>query len=151
MSIQFYAYARKGHEFIDEVAHELLTTDIDRAGRVTRCVLRAIRNKLTVSESFVLLSQLPMALKAVFVDGWKYDSEKQSNHGSKDFVSEVVKEDDRSAWRDFSSEEEVRQAIAAVFKVLSRHMLAGEFLNILKVLPADLKKVLIERTSNNRS
>jgi uncharacterized protein (DUF2267 family) len=149
MSLQFYAYARKGHEFIDEVAHELPTTDIDRAGRVTRCVLRALRNKLTISESFVVMSQLPMALKAIFADGWKYTTEKPDNHDPKGFLSEVVKEDDRSAWRDFSNEEEVRQATAAVFRVLSKHMLAGEFLNILKVLPVEMRSWFLERSNNH--
>ncbi|MFM7079957.1 MAG: DUF2267 domain-containing protein [Bacteroidota bacterium] len=149
MSLQFYAYARKGHEFIDEVAHELPTTDLDRAGRVTRCVLRALRNRLAISEAFALMSQLPMALKAIFVDGWRYDPEKKANHEPKDFLSEVVKEDDRSAWRDFSNEEEVQQAVGAVFRVLSRHLLAGEFLNILRVLPKETQSRFFDKPTNH--
>jgi uncharacterized protein (DUF2267 family) len=151
MSLQFYAYARKGHEFIDEVAQELHTTDLDRAGRITRCVLRALRNKLSIPESFALMAQLPIALKGVFADGWKYDPEKMVNQDPKDFLSEVVKEDDRSAWRDFSTEEEVQQAIRAVFRVLSSHLLAGEFLNILKVIPKEMQIRFFERPPNHHN
>lgn len=143
MSLQFYAYARKGHEFIDEVAHELPTSDIDRAGRMTRCVFRALRNHLPLADSFSLMAQLPMALKSVYADGWKLPSEENSNSRIADFLSEVVKEDDRSAWRDFSNEEEVEIAVKAVFRVLSRHMVAGEFIHILKVLPQGLRMQMI--------
>jgi uncharacterized protein (DUF2267 family) len=147
MSLQFYAYARKGHEFIDEVARELSGTDIDRAGRITRCVFRALRTKLTVAESFKLIAHLPMAMKAVYVDGWKHPGELAVVNTNSDFISEVIKEDDRSAWRDFSAEEEVKEAVSAVFRVLATHTVAGEFLNIVKVLPHELRTQLIERVS----
>ena len=147
MSLQFYAYARKGHEFVDEVARELSISDVDRAGRLTRCVFRALRNKLSVPESFKLVAQLPMALKAVYMDGWKHPEDLTFIATTSDFISEVIKEDDRSAWRDFSSEEDVRDAVSAVFRVLASHTVAGEFLNIVKVLPNELRSELIERVS----
>ena len=147
MSLQFYAYARKGHEFVDEVARELSISDVDRAGRLTRCVFRALRNKLTVQESFKLIAQLPMALKAVYMDGWKHPDDSTLVATTSDFISEVIKEDDRSAWRDFSSEEEVKDAVSAVFRVLAAHTVAGEFLNIVKVLPQELRLQLLERVS----
>jgi uncharacterized protein (DUF2267 family) len=143
MSLHFYAYARKGYEFIDEVAHELKTTDTDKAGRLTRCVVRALRKKLSIEDSFSLLAQLPMALKAVYVDGWKLLSlnEKPKISG---FVSEVLNEDDNSAWRDFSNEEEVKLTIIAVFRVLSKHIIITEYEQLTQLLPPDLKSVLIQ-------
>lgn len=147
MSLQFYAYARKGHEFVDEVARELSTSDIDRAGRMTRCVFRALRGRLSVQESFKLIAQLPMALKAVYIDGWRHPDDSAGINSVSDFISEVIKEDDRSAWRDFSSEEEVKDAVSAVFRVLAAHTVAGEFLNIVKVLPQELRTRLIEKVS----
>lgn len=147
MSLHFYAYARKGHEFLDEVARELPNADIDRAGRMTRCVFRALRNKLSLPDSFRLITQLPMALKAVYVDGWKHPAELSGMSMSSDFLSEVVKEDDRSAWRDFSNEEEVKVAVSAVFRVLATHTVAEEFLNIVNVLPTEIRMQLIEKVS----
>ena len=142
MSLHFYSYARKGYEFIDEVAIELKTADTDKAGRMIRCVLRALRNRLSFEESFGLIAQLPMALKAVYVDGWKPEqSLLRMNHIS-DFISEVVKEDYNSAWRDFSGESEVSNAIIAVFKVLIHHISNVEAEMVLKVLPTDLQLLL---------
>jgi uncharacterized protein (DUF2267 family) len=145
MSLHFYSYARKGYEFIDEVARELKSADSDKAGRMTRSVLRALRHRLTIEESFHLLAQLPMALKSIYVDGWKVSLNfKQLDHVS-DFISEVIKEDDNSAWRDFSNENDVKDAIVAVFKVLSRHITDDEMKELLEVLPEDLQLLLQEQ------
>lgn len=145
MSLHFYSYARKGYEFIDEVARELKSGDSDKAGRMTRSVLRALRHRLTIEESFHLLAQLPMALKGIYVDGWKVSLNfRQLDHVS-DFISEVVKEDDNSAWRDFSNENDVKDAIIAVFKVLSRHITDEEMKELLEVLPEDLQLILQEQ------
>ena len=139
MSLHFYAYARKGYEFIDEVARELNSTDTDKAGRITRCVIRALRNRITIEESFSLITQLPMALKGVYVDGWKNDDLNNSNGQNIDFIKEVFKEDDNSAWRDFSNEDEVKLSIIAVLKVLSQHILVPEFENIIALLPTTMQ------------
>lgn len=47
------------------------------AARIIRSVLHALRNRLSHQESFQLIAQLPMALKAVYVDGWKIKKEFQ--------------------------------------------------------------------------
>jgi uncharacterized protein (DUF2267 family) len=143
MSLHFYAYARKGYEFIDEVARELKSNDVDKAGRMFRCVLRAMRNKLTTEASFGFLAQLPMAIKGIYVDGWKNPVKNASaNHSSGDIISEVLREDDQSAWRDFSNETEVRDAVIAVYKVLSKHIVITEYENILSLLPSDMHYLL---------
>jgi len=145
MSLHFYSYARKGYDFIDEVARELKTDDTDKAARMTRSVLRALRHRLTIEESFHLLAQLPMALKSVYVDGWKVSLNfKQLDHVS-DIISEVVKEDDNSAAGDFSNKTDVRNAIVAVFIVLSRHITADEMKELLEVLPENLQLLLQEQ------
>ncbi len=70
MTLDFEKYAAKGNEFINKLAEHLNDPDNrDRAGRILRSVLRALRNRLTVEESLQLISQLPMAIKAVYVEG----------------------------------------------------------------------------------
>ena len=97
MGLRFDDYATKGKAFVAEVARELKTDDTDRAGRMLRCVLRALRNRLTVEESFQFLSQLPMAIKAVYVDGWKVRMNPSKIKHIEDFRTEVMKEDDFAA------------------------------------------------------
>jgi len=142
MSLHFYAYARKGYEFIDDVAAALNTGDTEKAGRLTRCVLRAMRNQLSLEDSFRLISHLPMALKAVYVDGWKINSNPETENPERkgDLIAEVVREDANSAWRDLTNEDEVKAAVVTVFKVLSKHIGAEEIRNLLPLLPVPLQK-----------
>ncbi len=148
MSLHFYSYARKGYEFIDEVSKELKTTDTDKAGRMTKCVFRALRNRLTLDESLMFLAHLPMALKSVFVDGWKSGTKTGKLINMDDFVNEVVKEDDNSAWRDFSDKKAVHETITTVFRVLTKNITSGEIEKIMTVLPSDLQTILAVESSS---
>lgn len=86
MALRFEEYAAKGRAFVEEVAVELNTTDQDQAGRILRSVLRALRNRLTVEESFQFISQLPMAIKGVYVDGWQVKLNPSKLKHIEDFV-----------------------------------------------------------------
>lgn len=138
MSLNFEIYAQRGHEFVNLVSEELRIRDFPRAGRIARCVFRALRNHLTIEESFHLLAQLPMAMKAVYVDGWKGNV----LHQRGDFIQEVLREDGAAAWRDFSSEEEVREGVRAVFNAMAKFISPGEMIHLRSVLPREIKKLL---------
>jgi uncharacterized protein (DUF2267 family) len=69
MSMDFETYAKEGKAFINLVCEEL-EIPVDKANRVVRAILHALRNRLTHEESFELLAQLPVSLKGVYVDGW---------------------------------------------------------------------------------
>ena len=142
MSLHFYSYARKGYEFIEDVSIKLNTTDTDKAGRMIRCVLRSIRNRLTNEESFGLLAQLPMALKAIYADGWKFSLKFQKINSLDDFIAEVIKEDKNSGWNDFSNVREASAAIVAVFQALLHQKSATEAEFIKNLLPSELKSLL---------
>ncbi len=144
MSIHFDEYAQKGKSLLKEVAKELKTDDTDRAGRMLRCVLRALRNRLTIEESFQLLGQLPMCLKGIYVDGWKVRMDPRKINHISEFRADIMKEDDWAALKDFYFEGSVDDAIKAVFKVLSKHVSAAEIHHVMEVLPADLRMILDE-------
>mgnify|MGYP000343625315 CR=1 FL=1 len=142
MALRFDEYAAKGKSFVAEVAKALGTEDQERAGRMLRCVLRALRNRLTIEESFQFISQLPMAIKAIYVDGWKVRMNPSKIKHIEDFRTEVMKEDDFAAVKDFDHEGAVDEAIIAVFEVLGRHVSAGEIEHVLNALPAALRATL---------
>jgi uncharacterized protein (DUF2267 family) len=140
MTLNFEKYAAKGNEFVNKLAVHLGDAENrDRAGRVLRSVLRALRNRLTIEESLQLVSQLPMAIKAVYVEGWKPYLEFVRIKTIEDFGNEVMKEDGLSAWRDFASMEEVMNAIEAVMKTLADYVTAGELHDVIDLLPKEMK------------
>jgi uncharacterized protein (DUF2267 family) len=141
MALNFEKYAAKGNEFLNKLATRLGDVENrDRAGRVLRSVLRALRNRITIEESLQLLSQLPMVIKALYVDGWKPHREFARIKTMQDFSEEVLKEDDLSAWRDFSSLEEATDAIEAVMKTLADYVSAGELHDVINLMPKEIKR-----------
>jgi uncharacterized protein (DUF2267 family) len=141
MPLNFEKHAAKGNEFLNKLAVRLGDEENRaRAGRVLRCVLRALRSLLTLEESLQLLSQLPMALKAVYVDGWKpnkYHGRIKTLH---EFSEEVMKEDGFSTWKDFSDVSDATDAIEAVMKTLADYVSAGELHDVIAILPEEMKE-----------
>ena len=141
MTLNFEKYAAKGNEFVNKVATRLGDPENrDRAGRVLRSVLRALRNRITVEESLQLISQLPMAIKAVYVEGWNPHHEFVRIKTIEDLSEEVMQEDGRLAWRDYSSIEEATEAIEAVMKTLADYVSAGELHDVINLMPKEIKK-----------
>lgn len=145
MSLNFEKHASKGNEFLHKLAIRLGDEDNrERAGRVLRCVLRALRTLLTLEESFQFLAQLPMALKAVYVDGWNPNKYHRRIHTLREFSEEVMKEDGFSTWKDFSGVSDATDAIEAVIKTLADYVSAGELHDIIAILPEEMKEQFIE-------
>lgn len=139
--MNFEKYAAHANEFVKEVAEELsIPGDTQAAGRILRSVLRALRSRLTQAESFDLIAQLPMMLKAVYVDGWRPAAEPdKSIRNVDDFVEEMMRQDDPSALRDFPNPTRARHCASAVFRVLKRHVSPGESGDIAGQLPRALQ------------
>lgn len=139
MALDFEKYAAKGNEFVNLVAGDLKTPR-EKAGRITRAVLHALRNHLTHEESFQLLAQLPIALKGIYVDGWKFDKNSTRIRHIGDFLDEVRKEDQQQAGYDFGNNKNAQTAVAAVFKAMDNFVSEGEFEDIIAMLPKELKE-----------
>jgi uncharacterized protein (DUF2267 family) len=150
MAGDFDKYAVRGKEFVKLVAEELKVPR-DKALRITRAVLHALRNRLSHEESFQLLAQLPMMLKAIYVDGWKFKREFRRISHVSDFLDEVRLEDGGTAGYDFGNDARARTAVSAVFKAMNYFVSEGEVNSIIAVLPAELKEWLRESMASNES
>lgn len=141
MELNFDKYAAKGNEFVRLVACDLQAPR-DKAGRIIRAVFHALRNRLGHEESFQLLAQLPMALKGVYVDGWKFDKDFARFSYINDFLDEVRKEDGGFAGYDFGNEESAEKAVAAVFKAMHYFVSESEFKDVIAVLPEEVRQFI---------
>lgn len=138
--MNFEKYASIANEFVNEVAAELgCPEDRDKAGRMLRSVLHTLRDRLTVDESFSLLAQLPMFIKAVYIDGWKPSRTPDKRIKTvDDFVAHVMEYDDRQAAIDFGDPQGAQQSISSVLRVLKRHISQGESRAVSDKLPRHL-------------
>lgn len=140
--MNFEKYAAKGNLFIKELAQELGDPDNRaRAGRVLKAVLRALRDRLSHEESMHLLAQLPMCIKALYVDGWKLTKTPEKIRSIPDFIAEVRKHDSPRGELDFADDEQAVQAVKAVFRVIKRHISDGEAQDVEAELPRQLKEL----------
>jgi uncharacterized protein (DUF2267 family) len=149
MSLNFEKYAAKGNEVVNLLAEDLQIPR-DMAGRILRAVLHALRNRLQTDESFQLLAQLPMALKGVYVDGWKPGALFNRIQHLKDFLDEVRKEDANTAGYDFGNDEKAKLAVKAVFRTLTYFISEGEIKDITAMLPEDMRNFIRETLGEGR-
>jgi uncharacterized protein (DUF2267 family) len=139
MAVDFNHYAARGNELLAQLDKELGDKGREHAGRVLRAVLHALRNRISPEESLQLISQLPMAIKGLYVDGWKLSTIHKSVRTLDDLTDEIIMEGGRTAWRDFSSKADAMLALRSVMKVLSRFISPGEWKDIAAIMPEDLR------------
>lgn len=143
--MNFEKHAMKGNEFVHRLAIRLGDEkDRDRAARVLRSVLHALRNRLSIEESFQLMAQLPMAIKAIYVDGWS-PTHRQAKIKTIADLSEVVRQEGGvSSENDFHHLSDATNAIEAVMKTIADYVSAGELHDIVSILPEEMKSYFIE-------
>jgi uncharacterized protein (DUF2267 family) len=144
MSLNFRKQSEKGEKFLQKLALELGdNTSEAKAGRILQSVFKALRNHLTLEENFHLLSQLPVALKPVYMDGWRPTHKQSHSHTKIGFIEEMIENEGANFWRD-TEVEDVEFAVLTVLNVMRKYVSDGEFKDIESVLPKQLKELVKE-------
>lgn len=140
MTPNFNKYAQKSNEFLKEVANELqMPEDMGKAMRIMRAVLHSLRDRIPPQESLQLISQLPMYIKAIYVEGWKWTPHGNNVRKIDDFVVSVIQHDGVSGQYDFADADQTEEYIRGVFRVLQRHVSEGEIADVVSTLPTELR------------
>ena len=135
MAININKYTAEANRFVNEVAAELGdTSDLEAAGRVTLAVFHTLREKLSPEESFHLISQLPMILKGIYIDGWDPSLQKRTET-LHDFIDDLRAHDLQASSRDFGNEEQAVKNFQSVLRVLSHYISEEEMRHIRLQLP----------------
>lgn len=142
MSMNFEQYAAKGNEMINYLATDLSVTR-DQAARVLRATLHTLRNRLSIEENFDLIAQLPMVIKAVYVDGWKPERQIHQSHHLIDFLDEIKENDHKAGTFDFGDIEQTIFMVRGAFRVISKYVSNGELNDIIHTLPLKIRDFII--------
>ncbi|MDB4438576.1 DUF2267 domain-containing protein, partial [bacterium] len=106
MTLNFDKYAQSGKAFVKKIAVELGDAgNTSTAGRILRSTLHVLRDQSTPEESLQLISQLPMLIKAIYIDGWRISGRKVKVRHLDDFVLEVQQHNRVAGHADFTSQE----------------------------------------------
>ena len=144
MSLNFNQYASEGNAFMKNYAEAMsMENERDKAGRILTSVLHALRDIISTEESLQLIAQLPMFVKAVYVNGWTIKKKKVKARNLVDFIDLVRKHDGPAATNDFEYNDKVAEDhIRNTFKFLKTHVSKGEMEDIRDGLPKDLKNLI---------
>ena len=119
MATRSEEYVYKAKEFLNQVAKQLGDeNDVDHASQVTVATFHLLRSLLSPEESLHLIAQLPLYLKAAYVDGWHLDRDEQRA-------------------RKYPAPN--REDFNAVLCVLKKYVSAGEMSDVITQLPSELK------------
>ncbi|WP_372745549.1 DUF2267 domain-containing protein [Lutibacter sp.] len=143
MSLNFNQYAADANSFMKEYAEKLNIEDKEKAGRILSAILHGLREVISTEESLQLIAQLPMFLKAVYVNGWS-SHKKQRVKCMIEFIDLINRFDGVTAINDFESDKKTIQYIKITFLVLRKYISHGELKDIRTELPIELKSLIFE-------
>ena len=144
MSVNFNQYAAEGNTFLKEYTKSMnLGNDRAKGGRILSSVLHALREVISVEESLQLLAQLPMFLKAIYVNGWS-SKKKEKVKNMVDFIDLVRQFNGKTAINDLGNDDEAENHIRTTFLMLRQYVSLGELEDIRTELPKDLKNMIYQ-------
>lgn len=139
MSLNFDGYQNEANVWLKKVAESTGITDRDRAGRIFRAVLHALRDRLPVDEAAHLGAQLPIMWKGIYYDGFQPHREPARIRHEQDWLQFIYAKDPFAASGDFPALEDVKQAFEGVMKALRELISPGQFDQVEKALHQEIK------------
>ncbi len=132
---------QKTHLWLKEIVTELeWQHNPSWAYLALRTVLHALRDHLTIEEATDLGAQLPMLIRGFYYEGWTLTGKPIKDRHADEFfvqIAQAFREDARI---------DPEKVARAVFRVLSRHITAGELGDVIQNLPAPLRALWPQET-----
>jgi uncharacterized protein (DUF2267 family) len=121
--VNFTQAAQQAQQWVNELAEDLNWNE-RRAYHLLRCVLHALRDWLSPEEMTDLSAQLPVLIRGIYFEGWKPLETPVWERKREDFIERI-----QDAFSDDLLNDPDR-AVAAVFRLLDRHVSHGEIVQV---------------------
>jgi len=132
----FDASLQKTQIWINDLMSELgWEENPQKACLALRTALHALRDRLTVEEAVHLGAQLPILIRGVYYEGWTLTGKPVKERHKTEFLAHVA-----NVFRDDETVDP-EKVMRAVFKVLARHVTAGETEDVKHMLPKSLQEL----------
>ena len=131
----FTSAANQAQQWVNELAADL-GWDERRSYRLLRSFLHTLRDWLSPGEMADLSAQLPLLVRGIFFEGWQPGKSPAADRSKDNFVSRV--------WTDLAREESLGDpdhAITMVFRLLERHLDAGELKQVRSTMKKGLRQL----------
>ncbi|CAG0948265.1 MAG: DUF2267 domain-containing protein [Rhizobiaceae bacterium] len=126
--------AEQAQQWVNELCADLGWSE-RRAYRLLRSVLHTLRDWLRTDEMADLAAQLPTLVRGVYFEGWGPSDAPPAERSKADFIARVD--------ADFADDPiyDTAVAIAAVFRLLDRHVSSGEIDQVRASMRKSLRKL----------
>ncbi len=124
---------QKTAHWIESVARDMGSTDMERSYHVLRSVLHAVRDRLPLDDAIHLAAQMPMLVRGFYYEGWHPSNKPERYRHKQDFLNHIA--------HDVPNLDPAQQerAATAVFSVLNHELSRGEADQVRHALPAEVR------------
>lgn len=125
----------KTAHWIESVAQNMGSTDMERSYHVLRSVLHAVRDRLPPDDAVHLAAQMPMLVRGFYYEGWHPSKTPERYRHKQNFLEHIA--------HDVPNLDPTQQerAVTAVFSVLSHELSGGEAEQVRHALPAEVREL----------
>lgn len=143
-NLSFDKFVQEAHEYINQLAADLGHPDEkERVLIAWRAVMHTIRDRIQISESFHLMSQLPTILKGIYAEHWKYhDKPPKDFSGIDEMKNEVKALQDQYGETDFDWDKPTEEIISITVNSLKKYVTEGQIAHISGQLPKEVKELV---------
>ncbi|GGG22008.1 DUF2267 domain-containing protein [Pontibacter amylolyticus] len=127
---------------LKDVAAELQTEDLNKAGRIFRAVLQSVRDRMPVHDAIQFSAQLPVFWKGVYFDQYDLNKVPVKIRDAHDWINYIRNKNAFAADNDFQQDEEITAAFRAVFQALQRTMTDGQLQKVKESMNEDIQELL---------
>lgn len=141
---EFEKFIHEAHEYFNHLASELgHPNEQKRVVIIWRAVMHTIRDRIHMSEALDLASPLPMILKGMFIEGWKFRDKPLYNFDTLDEMKTQVKaHQNRYGEAKFDWSKSTEEIISITLDSLTKYVPAEQLEQIRNQLPKDIKRVV---------
>lgn len=132
------------NEYINHLAEELgHPKEKQRVMIIWRAVMHTIRDRIQISESFDLISPLPMILKGIYTLGWKYTETPPYDFTTIEQMKTQVKAlQNQYGEQEFGWSKPTDEIISIVLDSLQKYLPEGQIEHIRNQLPQQIKSLV---------
>jgi uncharacterized protein (DUF2267 family) len=143
-NLNFDKHYHEVNTYVNQLAEELGHPEERRRSLIIwRAVMHSIRDRIHLSESFDLISQLPLILKGIYVDQWEYSSSPPKDFQTvEEMKDEVKRTQAQFGEEDFDWKISTEDIISRTIDSLKVYFSEGQLEHIRAQLPEDVKNLV---------
>ena len=143
-NLNFDNYQHEINKYVNDLAAQLGHPQEKRRSLIIwKAVMHTIRDRIHLSESFDLISQLPLILKGIYVDQWRYSESPSKDYETiREMTEEVEKLQAHYGEEDFDWNISTEEIISRTMDSLKAYFSEGQLEHIKSQLPAEVKDLV---------